>query len=63
MSRRENLEELLNAAIDFVESREELGDHQIMMPHYLMEVSLMTDQDSDDKDDPNKVTLMTIPLS
>ncbi|HXK75695.1 MAG TPA: UvrD-helicase domain-containing protein [Bacteroidaceae bacterium] len=60
MSRRENLEELLNAAIDFVESREELGDHQIMMPHYLMEVSLMTDQDSDDKDDPNKVTLMTI---
>ncbi len=60
MSRRENLEELLNAAIEFVESREETGDHQIMMPHYLMEVSLMTDQDSDNKDDPNKVTLMTI---
>lgn len=61
LSRQENLEEFLGGMQDFVESRreEDQGD-RVYLPDFLQEVALLTDLDSDDGDDDNKVTLMTI---
>ena len=61
ISRQENLEEFLNGMHDFVESRkeEDMGDH-IYLPDFLQEVALLTDLDSDEGDENDKVTLMTI---
>ena len=61
ISRQENLEEFLSGIQDFVESRreEDMGD-QVYLPDFLQEVALLTDLDSDNGDDDNKVTLMTI---
>jgi len=61
ISRQENLEEFLGAVQDFVESRkeEDMGDH-IYLPDFLQEVALLTDLDSDEGDENDKVTLMTI---
>ena len=61
ISRQENLEEFLNGMQDFVESRreEDMGD-QVYLTDFLQEVALLTDLDSDNGDDNNKVTLMTI---
>jgi DNA helicase-2/ATP-dependent DNA helicase PcrA len=60
MSRRENLEELLNGISDFVVSRQEEGEERVKMPDFLGEVSLLSDQDNDKEEDQEKVTLMTI---
>ena len=61
ISRQENLSELLNAVQQFVEERkEEGGDAVASMTDFLSEVSLATDQDSDDDDDTPRVTLMTV---
>ena len=61
ISRQENLEEFLGGMQDFVESRreEDMGE-QVYLPDFLQEVALLTDLDSDNGDDNNKVTLMTI---
>lgn len=61
ISRQENLEEFLNGIQDFVEGRreEDLGD-QVYLPDFLQEVALLTDLDSDEGDENDKVTLMTI---
>ena len=61
ISRQENLEEFLSGMQDFVESRreEDMGD-QIALTDFLQEVALLTDLDSDDGDENDKVTLMTI---
>ena len=61
ISRQENLEEFLGGVQDFVESRreEDLGN-QVYLPDFLQEVALLTDLDSDNGEDNNKVTLMTI---
>ena len=61
ISRQENLEEFLSGMQDFVESRreEDMGE-QVYLPDFLQEVALLTDLDSDDGDENNKVTLMTI---
>ena len=61
ISRQENLEEFLGGMQDFVESRreEDMGN-QVYLPDFLQEVALLTDLDSDNGDDNNKVTLMTI---
>ncbi len=61
ISRQENLEEFLSGIQDFVESRreEDMGD-QVYLPDFLQEVALLTDLDSDNGDDNDKVTLMTI---
>ena len=61
ISRQENLEEFLGGMQDFVESRreEDMGN-QVFLPDFLQEVALLTDLDSDDGDENNKVTLMTI---
>ena len=61
ISRQENLEEFLSGLQDFVESRreEDMGD-QVYLPDFLQEVALLTDLDSDNGDENDKVTLMTI---
>ena len=61
VSRQENLEEFLSGMQDFVESRreEDMGE-LVYLPDFLQEVALLTDLDSDNGDDNNKVTLMTI---
>ena len=61
ISRQENLEEFLGGMQDFVESRreEDMGD-QVYLTDFLQEVALLTDLDSDNGDEDDKVTLMTI---
>jgi DNA helicase-2/ATP-dependent DNA helicase PcrA len=58
-ARVENIDELLNGVRDFAEERKESGEDNTIV-HFLEEVSLLTDQDSDETDDLSKVTLMTI---
>jgi len=61
IARQENLEEFLGGMQDFVESRrEEDMEDQVYLTDFLQEVALLTDLDSDNGDDNNKVTLMTI---
>lgn len=71
LSRQQNSEELLNALKDFSEKEltlfpgeeeEILEDKDVLrtLDLFLQEISLLTDADNDDKDDNNKVTLMTI---
>ncbi len=61
ISRQENLEEFFSGMQDFVESRreEDMGD-QLYLTDFLQEVALLTDLDSDDGDENEKVALMTI---
>ena len=61
ISRQENLEEFLSGMQDFVESRreEDMGN-EIFLPDFLQEVALLTDLDSEEGDENDKVTLMTI---
>lgn len=62
ISKKENIEELINAAQEFSESRKELDEDDNIV-HFLEDVSLITDQDTNDDDDKEKVTLMTIHAS
>ncbi|MGQ1945981.1 ATP-dependent helicase [Geofilum sp. OHC36d9] len=58
-TRIENVDELINGVRDFTEGRREAGLENTLV-HFLEEVSLLTDQDTDTSDDNDKVTLMTI---
>ena len=60
LSRQENINELINGMHDFCATREEEGNPNVFLADYLSEVSLLTDQDGDSKDDSPKITLMTI---
>jgi len=64
ISRVENIEELLNGIKEFSESEDvnslEDGNSVRTLDMYLQDISLLTDADQDDKDDNNKVSLMTI---
>ncbi len=60
MSRKENIEELMNGLNDFVQERMEEGNRNIFLTDYLAEISLLTDQDNEKEQDVEKVTLMTI---
>lgn len=60
LSRKENIEELMNGMNDFCVQRQEEGDARILLGDFLSEVSLLTDQDSDKDGDDDKITLMTI---
>ena len=61
ISRQENLQEFLDSLQDFVVERKEEGLlNEIYLPDFLQEVSLLTDLDSDDGDERNRVALMTI---
>ncbi len=63
LTRQQNIEELMNAIQDFVTLRLEEGTNEIQLTHFLSEVSLLTDQDTDQEADEEKVTLMTIHAS
>ena len=60
ISRQENVQELMDGMHDFVRSRQEEGDEAIMLPDFLSDVALLTDQDNEEDDDTPKVTLMTV---
>lgn len=60
LSRKENVEELVNGINDFCEMRLEEGITDVSLANYLSEISLITDQDTDKSDDGEKITLMTV---
>jgi len=59
ISRYENTQELLNAIQQFTLDAVEEG-HSALLPNFLEEVSLLTDQDNEKAEDFDKVTLMTV---
>ena len=64
ISRLENVDELLNGINEFCEQRREQDGTEIStISEFLQVVSLATDQDEDNGDDNNKVTLMTVHAS
>lgn len=60
LSRKENVEELINGMYDFYAQRREEGNPNVSLSDFLSEVSLLTDQDSDKEGDDKKITLMTV---
>lgn len=61
LSKRENLNELLAGVQQFISSRTEEGNEHTSLTDYLGEISLATDQDSDDQGETTeRVTLMTV---
>jgi DNA helicase-2/ATP-dependent DNA helicase PcrA len=63
ISRFENLEELLNAINEFAEKEPESEDEEESpktLDVFMQDVALLTDQDNDDKNDSDRVSLMTI---
>ena len=61
LSRKENLDEMLNGMKDFVESRREEGQSdEVYLADYLQVVSLLTDLDGGDDNATERVTLMTV---
>ena len=67
LSRYENLQELLNAIKEFVESDDiklsDADDEDRSLGAFLQEVTLLTGIDSDSDDDNDKITLMTIHMA
>jgi DNA helicase-2/ATP-dependent DNA helicase PcrA len=59
ISRLENFEELLNAIKEFTEAAKTNGEPDSLAA-YLQNVALLTDQDNEDPEDRDKVTLMTM---
>ena len=62
-ARMENIEALLNAVQEFTEKEPETEEEPGLVRHlddFMMEVSLLTDQDTKDKDNEDHVSLMTI---
>ena len=60
ISKRENINELLNAIRQYCEQKRAFGDENPSLADFLSEVSLLTDQDTDNEEGQSKVTLMTI---
>ncbi len=61
ISKQENLQELINGVKEFVSTKQEEGSEDVYLSNFLSEVSLATDQDSDDAgDNAPRVTLMTV---
>lgn len=61
MSRQENINEFIGGLEEFVESRrEEDRGKETSIPDFLQEVSLLTDIDSENGDNQNYVSLMTV---
>lgn len=60
ISKQENLNELLNGVKEFVSSQREQGnEEEIGLSNYLAQISLLTDQDEQQSDEP-RVTMMTV---
>ena len=62
IAKMENIEELLNGMKDFVEGQRELADATGSITEFLEDVALATDLDND-KDDDDRVAMMTIHLA
>jgi DNA helicase-2/ATP-dependent DNA helicase PcrA len=60
INRQENLQEVLKAIVEFSNNRREEGAEQVSLTDFLVEVSLITDQDQDAGEHADKVTLMTV---
>ncbi|MBQ8674239.1 MAG: UvrD-helicase domain-containing protein [Bacteroides sp.] len=60
LSRRENIDELVNGMNDFCAQRMEEGNSHVSLADFLSEVSLLTDQDSDKGEEGDRITLMTV---
>ena len=60
ISRQENIRELMNAIVEYVSIRQEEGVESVSLTDFLMEVSLLTDQDNEKDDNADKVTMMTV---
>ncbi|HVN57943.1 MAG TPA: UvrD-helicase domain-containing protein [Bacteroidales bacterium] len=59
VSRFENFEELMNAIQEFTQAAETNGE-PATLEAYMQNVALLTDQDTDDENDRDRVTLMTM---
>ena len=60
LSRKENIQEFLNAVHEFCDQKVNNGDNDIRLVNFLNEVSLITDQDTDKEEDLHAVTMMTV---
>ncbi|MDR3060785.1 MAG: ATP-binding domain-containing protein, partial [Dysgonamonadaceae bacterium] len=60
LSRIQNMEELVNSLHEFVTTRREEGIEGIKMGDFLAEISLMTDQDTDQEGGNDRIILMTV---
>ncbi len=64
LNRYENIEELLNAVKEFSEKEKENNEDNSVsirtLDEFMQDIALLTDADTEDKDDTNKVSLMTI---
>ena len=60
LSRQDNVQELLKAIHEFCETKQSNGENSSFLSDFLLEVSLLTDQDTDKETDKDKVTLMTV---
>jgi len=58
ISRWENVEELLNGIKDFTDNNKEVAE--ATLAEYLQDVTLMTDADTEEEDDRNSVSVMTV---
>jgi DNA helicase-2/ATP-dependent DNA helicase PcrA len=60
ISRQENMQEVMKAITEFTEMKLEEGNAHVSLNDFLIEVSLITDQDNDKNESTDKVTLMTV---
>ncbi len=60
ISKQENLQELLKGVKEYVDTMVEQGRDEVMLSHFMSEVSLATDQDMSRNDDEECITLMTV---
>ncbi|MCF8224457.1 MAG: UvrD-helicase domain-containing protein [Bacteroidales bacterium] len=61
VSRYENIEELLNGIKDYTDNMDNEGE--VTLATFLQDVTLMTDADNENKEDINKVSIMTVHAS
>lgn len=59
-ARQENLNELVNAMGEFVVDRREEGEEDLSLATFLSDIALLSDLDSDEGDEAEKITLMTV---
>jgi DNA helicase-2/ATP-dependent DNA helicase PcrA len=60
ISRQENFHEALKAIAEFCNNKREEGVEHVSLTDFLVEVSLITDQDQDSDEQADRVTLMTV---